>query len=77
MFVFFLIGGIKNSVSCVRGPGVYRALRCEGGVHRVQRVPLTDKNARLHTSTATVVVMPEPNEVSKANVIAQPAIVCN
>lgn len=53
------LGGIKNLTAEVAGPGSYEALRFESGVHRVQRVPRTEKSGRLHTSAATVAVMPE------------------
>ena len=54
------IGGIKEIIFKISGEDVYRHLREEGGVHRVQRVPDTESQGRLHTSTATVAVMPEP-----------------
>jgi len=55
------IGGtsISEAVARIEGPGAYAALMWEGGVHRVQRVPATEKSGRIHTSTATVVVLPE------------------
>ena len=46
----------------IKGPDVYRKLKHEGGVHRVQRIPVTEKAGRIHTSTATVAVLPEPTE---------------
>lgn len=51
-------GGYKEASFEIRGKGVYKALRFETGVHRVQRVPATEKNGRVHTSTATVAVLP-------------------
>jgi peptide chain release factor 1 len=51
-------GGYKEASFEIRGRGVYQALRYETGVHRVQRVPATEKNGRVHTSTATVAVLP-------------------
>jgi peptide chain release factor 1 len=54
--------GYKEAILAVRGAGVYSALKHERGVHRVQRVPDTEANGRIHTSTVTVVVMPEPEE---------------
>ena len=59
------IGGYKEVVFQVRGEGVYSRLKYEGGVHRVQRVPETEARGRIHTSTATVAVLPEtePTEV--------------
>jgi peptide chain release factor 1 len=57
------IDGIKEAIVQVRGDGAYSRLKFEGGVHRVQRVPATESSGRTHTSTATVVVMPEADEV--------------
>ena len=56
-------GGIKEVIAMVSGDGVYSRLRFEGGVHRVQRVPATESQGRIHTSTATVAVMPEVDDV--------------
>lgn len=56
------VGGIKLAVMSIRGFGAYPALKWEGGVHRVQRVPKTEKSGRIHTSAASVVVMPEAEE---------------
>ncbi|HMA36306.1 MAG TPA: peptide chain release factor 1 [Chloroflexia bacterium] len=56
-------GGIKEVIFEVRGRGAYSQLKYEGGVHRVQRVPSTESGGRIHTSTATVAVMPEAEEV--------------
>ena len=57
------IKGIKEVTFEVRGKGAYSRLKWESGVHRVQRVPVTESGGRIHTSTATVVVMPEADEV--------------
>jgi peptide chain release factor 1 len=57
------IEGIKEAIIQVRGDGAYSRLKFEGGVHRVQRIPATESSGRLHTSTATVVVMPEADDV--------------
>jgi peptide chain release factor 1 len=57
------IGGFKEIVFQVRGKGAYSWLRYESGVHRVQRVPETESGGRIHTSTATVAVLPEAEEV--------------
>ena len=57
------IGGIKEAVLEVRGRGAYSHLRYESGVHRVQRVPVTESSGRIHTSAATVAVLPEAEEV--------------
>ncbi|HEX4353163.1 MAG TPA: peptide chain release factor 1 [Polyangiales bacterium] len=56
-------GGIKEIIALVTGSKVYSELRFEGGVHRVQRVPETEAQGRVHTSTATVAVLPEAEEV--------------
>lgn len=56
------IGQIKEVVIKVRGPGAFNAYRYESGVHRVQRVPKTESSGRIHTSTATVAVLPEIRE---------------
>ncbi len=55
--------GFKEVVFAVKGEGAYRALKFESGVHRVQRVPATEANGRIHTSTVTVAVLPEAEEV--------------
>lgn len=56
------LGGIKNLVAEIIGPDSYETLKFESGVHRIQRVPKTEKKGRLHTSTATVAVLPEVEE---------------
>jgi peptide chain release factor 1 len=55
-------GGYKEAILQIRTPGAYRLLKHEAGVHRVQRVPSTEANGRIHTSTATVLVLPEVEE---------------
>ncbi len=57
------IGGLKEAIATIEGRGVYSKLKYESGVHRVQRVPATEASGRLHTSTATVAVLPEAEEV--------------
>ena len=57
------LGGIKEIIWEVRGRGAYSRLKYESGVHRVQRIPVTEAGGRIHTSTATVAVLPEPDEV--------------
>ena len=57
------IGGIKEAIIQVHGDGAYSRLKFEGGVHRVQRIPATESSGRIHTSTVTVVVLPEVDEV--------------
>jgi peptide chain release factor 1 len=56
-------GGVKEQVFAVKGDGAYSVFKWEGGTHRVQRVPATESQGRIHTSTATVAVMPEAEEV--------------
>jgi len=56
-------GGIKEAVLAVKGDGAYSVFKWEAGTHRVQRVPETESQGRIHTSTATVAVMPEAEEV--------------
>jgi peptide chain release factor 1 len=56
-------GGFKELVFAVKGDGAYSVFKYEGGTHRVQRVPETESQGRIHTSTATVAVMPEAEEV--------------
>jgi len=56
-------GGLKESIVSIEGKGVYSRLKYESGVHRVQRVPATEASGRIHTSTATVAVLPEAEEV--------------
>jgi peptide chain release factor 1 len=57
------MGGIKEAVMAVRGDGIFGILKYESGVHRVQRVPATEASGRVHTSAASVVVMPEAEDV--------------
>ncbi|MFM5922896.1 MAG: peptide chain release factor 1 [Novosphingobium sp.] len=57
------VGGFKEVVAQVSGNGVFAKLKFESGVHRVQRVPVTESGGRIHTSAATVAVLPEPDEV--------------
>ena len=57
------IGGFKEIIFEVKGKGVYSRLKYESGVHRVQRVPATESSGRIHTSTATVAVLPEAEEI--------------
>ena len=58
------LGGVKELVCMITGQGAYSRLKFESGVHRVQRVPETESGGRVHTSTATVAMMPEVDEVS-------------
>ena len=57
------LGGIKEAVVMIKGKGAYSRLKYESGVHRVQRVPETESSGRIHTSAATIAIMPEVDEV--------------
>ena len=57
------LGGVKEAIYNVTGAGAYKLLKYESGVHRVQRVPATETQGRIHTSAATVAVLPEAEEV--------------
>ncbi len=57
------LGGLKEMIASIEGKGAYSRLKYESGVHRVQRVPLTEGSGRIHTSAATVAVLPEAEEV--------------
>lgn len=57
------IGGFKEVIFMINGQGAYSKLKYESGVHRVQRIPVTESGGRIHTSTATVAIMPEAEEV--------------
>ncbi len=56
-------GGFKDVSLAIKGKGAYSVFKHEGGVHRVQRIPATESQGRIHTSTATVAVMPEADDV--------------
>ena len=60
------MGGIKEAVMMIKGKGAYSRLKYESGVHRVQRVPETESSGRIHTSAATVAVLPEVEDVDVA-----------
>jgi peptide chain release factor 1 len=60
------VGGIKEVIAMVRGKGAYSALKFESGTHRVQRVPTTETQGRIHTSAVTVAVLPEAEDVDVA-----------
>jgi peptide chain release factor 1 len=57
------VGGLKEVIAMIEGRGAYSKLKYESGVHRVQRVPATEASGRIHTSTVTVAVLPEAEEV--------------
>ncbi|MBR5348083.1 MAG: peptide chain release factor 1 [Lachnospiraceae bacterium] len=65
------IGGMKEVVFIISGAGAYSRLKYESGVHRVQRVPETESGGRIHTSTSTVAIMPEAEEVDN-NIVIDP-----
>ncbi|XP_035610454.1 peptide chain release factor 1-like, mitochondrial isoform X1 [Oncorhynchus keta] len=58
------IGGLRHASASVSGPKSYKRMKFEAGVHRVQRVPKTEKQGRMHTSTMTVAVLPQPTEIT-------------
>ncbi|XP_018415827.1 PREDICTED: peptide chain release factor 1-like, mitochondrial [Nanorana parkeri] len=58
------LGGVRHASASVGGLDAYKHLKYEGGVHRVQRVPKTEKQGRMHTSTMTVAVLPQPSEIN-------------
>src|SRR5437667_8639126 len=57
------VGGLKEVIAIIEGQRVYSRLKYESGVHRVQRVPQTEQQGRIHTSAATVAVLPEADEI--------------
>jgi peptide chain release factor 1 len=57
------LGGLRHGSIGLSGRGAFEALSLEAGVHRVQRVPKTEKSGRIHTSTVTVAVLPQPSDV--------------
>ncbi len=57
------VGGLKEIIALIKGKGVYSSLKFESGTHRVQRVPVTESQGRIHTSAVTVAILPEPEEV--------------
>src|SRR4029450_3700515 len=57
------LGGYKEIVASITGEGVFAKLKFESGVHRVQRIPATETSGRIHTSAATVAVLPEAEEI--------------
>ncbi|CAH1965733.1 unnamed protein product [Acanthoscelides obtectus] len=57
------VGGLRNAIAIINGKQSYRYFKHEAGIHRVQRIPATEKGGRVHTSTASVIAMPQPSEV--------------
>ncbi|ABR46561.1 peptide chain release factor 1 [Alkaliphilus metalliredigens QYMF] len=62
------VGGYKEVIFMIKGKGAYSQLKYESGAHRVQRIPTTESGGRIHTSTATVVIMPEAEDVGEVNI---------
>ncbi|XP_053149110.1 peptide chain release factor 1-like, mitochondrial isoform X2 [Hemicordylus capensis] len=58
------LGGLRHASATIAGTEAYKQMKFEGGVHRVQRVPKTEKQSRIHTSTMTVAILPQPNEIN-------------
>ncbi|XP_072532911.1 peptide chain release factor 1-like, mitochondrial isoform X2 [Salminus brasiliensis] len=58
------IGGLRHATASISGPHSYKKMKFEAGVHRVQRVPKTERQGRMHTSTMTVAILPQPAEIS-------------
>lgn len=71
VFLYFnlllLLGGLRHASASISGPLCYKKMKFESGVHRVQRVPKTEKQGRMHTSTMTVAVLPQPTEVQQTD----------
>ncbi len=65
------MGGVKEAICEVCGKGVYERLKFESGVHRVQRVPVTESGGRIHTSAVTVAIMPEAEEIDSVSISAE------
>jgi peptide chain release factor 1 len=65
------VGGYKEVIASLQGEAVYKQLKYESGVHRVQRVPATEASGRIHTSAATVAVLPEAEEVDEVDIPAE------
>ncbi|OQY42085.1 MAG: peptide chain release factor 1 [Fusobacteriia bacterium 4572_74] len=62
------VGGLKEVIFLIKGQGAYSRLKFESGVHRVQRVPATEASGRIHTSTITVAILPEIDDVTKVDI---------
>ncbi|KAI4812291.1 hypothetical protein KUCAC02_023691 [Chaenocephalus aceratus] len=58
------LGGVRSALASISGSQSYKRMKFEGGVHRVQRIPRTEKHGRMHTSTMTVAILPQPTEIS-------------
>lgn len=71
------LGGLRHSSCIVTGAEAFNLLRFEAGVHRVQRIPSTEKAGRVHTSTVTVAVIPKPDDIGKYFVVLLCPFVAN
>ena len=60
-----IVGGVRSAICKISGIEVYKYLKFESGIHRVQRVPKTESKGRMHTSTASVAILPQPSQVSQ------------
>jgi hypothetical protein len=65
LFFLYFQGGLRHASASIGGSEAYKHLKFEGGVHRVQRVPKTEKQGRIHTSTMSVAILPQPTEVRR------------
>lgn len=65
-FSQYFQGGLRHASASIGGSEAYKHMKFEGGVHRVQRVPKTEKQGRIHTSTMTVAILPQPTEVRQS-----------
>ena len=65
--IIVYLDGLRKASASISGHNVYKYMKYEGGVHRVQRVPKTEKSGRVHTSTMSVAILPQPTEVLGSN----------
>ncbi len=65
------LGGMRRAAASISGPLSYKKLKFEAGVHRVQRVPKTESKGRIHTSTMTVAILPQPTEVHNTTALIE------
>jgi len=72
--LLIVLGGLRHAAAAISGQSVFLRMKFEGGVHRVQRVPKTEKSGRMHTSTVTVAILPQPSEVLSHNLICCPIL---
>lgn len=69
LFSQYFQGGLRHASASIGGSEAYKHMKFEGGVHRVQRVPKTEKQGRIHTSTMTVAILPQPTEVRQHSLL--------